>query len=346
MAISYGFYNSIQHDRKYNAVQMSQIFDGIINDGIYMGFKDHFAVSPGSGMKVIVGSGRAWFNHTWTYNDSALIVDLDPASAGLNRIDLIALVVDISDEVRANSIQVIKGDPIGSTPVKPVVEDTDTKFYHPLAYVTISASTTQITAGMIENCIGADHRTPFVTGIIETIDATELIASWGAEWEDYKIATRTDYERWIAKQKNDMIAWETTFKNDMLIWQRDKDAEVIAWERARNREFNAWFDNVKGQLSTDPAGHLQNEIDALIFAMFENENSMHNKHTHLNRNDDGDIVQVVATNLDTGAVLTTDISEDAEGHNLIHDTLVYDGHTYEKDTLVNMDTDDIYETVL
>ena len=183
MAISYGFYNSIQHDRKYNAVQMSQIFDGIINDGIYMGFKNHFAVSPGSGMKVIVGSGRAWFNHTWTYNDSALIVDLDPASAGLNRIDLITLVVDISDEVRANSIQVIKGDPIGAAPVKPVVEDTDTKFYHPLAYVTISSSTTQITEGMIENCIGADHRTPFVTGIIETIDATELIASWGAEWE-------------------------------------------------------------------------------------------------------------------------------------------------------------------
>lgn len=332
MAISYGFYNSIQHDRKYNAVQMSQIFDGIINDGIYMGFKDHFAVSPGSGMKVIVSSGRAWFNHTWTYNDSALIVDLDPASAGLNRIDLIALVVDISDEVRANSIQVIKGDPIGSTPVKPVVEDTDTKFYHPLAYVTISASTTQITEGMIENCIGADHRTPFVTGIIETIDATELIASWGAEWEDYKIAKRTDYEAWIAKQQRDMTAWEANFQNSSEVWFRD-------WSRNRDAEFTQWFNRMKGQLSTDAAGHLQNEIDQLISDMFDSENDMHNKHIEFFNNSEGDTERILETNLDTGATKETTFGMDEEGHDLVFVYVEFNNRWWRK-------TITIYETII
>ena len=325
MAISFGFYNSIQHDRKYNAIHMSQIFDGIINDGIYMGFMNHFAVSPGSGMKVIVGSGRAWFNHTWTYNDSALIVDLDPASAGLNRIDLIALVVDISDEVRANSIQVIKGDPIGSTPVKPVVEDTDTKFYHPLAYVTISASTTQITEGMIENCIGADHRTPFVTGIIETIDATELIASWGAEWEDYKIAKRTDYEAWIAKQQRDMTAWEANFQNSSEVWFRD-------WSRNRDAEFTQWFNRMKGQLSTDAAGHLQVEIDEVVAEMFTNMNSMINCDTHFYNNSEGDTERIVATNLDTGAVMETTFGMDQDENEQVYEYLTYNNRWYRKTT--------------
>ena len=332
MAISFGFYNSIQHDRKYNAIQMSQIFDGIINDGIYMGFMNHFAVSPGSGMKVIVGSGRAWFNHTWTYNDSALIVELDEASTGLNRIDLICLVVDISDEVRANSIEVIKGEPIGATPVKPVVEDTDTKFYHPLAYVTISASTTQITEGMIENCIGADHRTPFVTGIIETIDATELIASWGAEWEDYKIAKRTDYEAWIAKQQRDMTAWEANFQNSSEVWFRD-------WSRHRDAEFTQWFNRMKGQLSTDAAGHLQNEIDQLIYDMFDSENDMHNKHIEFFNNSEGDTERILETNLDTGATKETTFGMDEEGHDLVFVYVEYNNRWWRK-------TITIYETII
>ena len=35
MSVTSGFYNGLSHDRKYNAVQMSSLFDGIINDGIF-----------------------------------------------------------------------------------------------------------------------------------------------------------------------------------------------------------------------------------------------------------------------------------------------------------------------
>ena len=36
MTVSYGFYNSLNGDRKYNARHMSMIFDGIIRDGVFM----------------------------------------------------------------------------------------------------------------------------------------------------------------------------------------------------------------------------------------------------------------------------------------------------------------------
>ena len=34
MSLTSGFYNSLDGDRTYNAEQMSELFDGIINDGI------------------------------------------------------------------------------------------------------------------------------------------------------------------------------------------------------------------------------------------------------------------------------------------------------------------------
>ena len=40
MSVTYGFYNSINGDRKYNALEMSSIFDGIIVDGVYMSIGD------------------------------------------------------------------------------------------------------------------------------------------------------------------------------------------------------------------------------------------------------------------------------------------------------------------
>ena len=76
MSITYGFYNSIDGDRKYDAAAMSAIFDGIINDGIYMSIGQRMIIKPNEGMTVKVGTGRAWFNHTWTLNDAEIILTL------------------------------------------------------------------------------------------------------------------------------------------------------------------------------------------------------------------------------------------------------------------------------
>ena len=64
MAFTCGFFNSENGDRKYNAEQMSAIFDGIIADGVFTTIGDHMAVSAGTGMQVLVGTGKAWFDHT------------------------------------------------------------------------------------------------------------------------------------------------------------------------------------------------------------------------------------------------------------------------------------------
>lgn len=43
---TYGFYNSNDKDRVYDAKDFSEIFNGIINDGVFMSVGDKFNVTP------------------------------------------------------------------------------------------------------------------------------------------------------------------------------------------------------------------------------------------------------------------------------------------------------------
>ena len=43
MSVSSGFFNSLNGDRKYNAAQMSAIFDGLIIDGVFASIGTAFA---------------------------------------------------------------------------------------------------------------------------------------------------------------------------------------------------------------------------------------------------------------------------------------------------------------
>ena len=184
MAVTYGFYDSLNHDRLYNAQQMSAIFDGIINDGIFMSVGNQFHTVAGTGMQVIVKSGRAWFDSTWTLNDAEYPLSIDAADVLLTRIDAVVLEVNSEVATRANTIKVVKGTP-ASTPAKPTLINTATVHQHALAYVTVAKNITAITNSMIEIVVGKTE-TPYVTAILQTTDITDLYN----QWEDY-------FQRWF-----------------------------------------------------------------------------------------------------------------------------------------------------
>ena len=179
MALTYGFYNSLNHDRKYDSLQLSQIFDGIINDGVYESIGDALMVKASNAMSVSVGLGRAWFNHTWTLNDALYLVTITDAELALNRYDAVVLEVDSGN--RTNSIKVVKGTP-AVNPVKPTLITSDTVNQHPLAYIYVKAKATEITQANIQNAVGTSE-CPFVTGIMSTISVDNLIQQWSAEFD-------------------------------------------------------------------------------------------------------------------------------------------------------------------
>lgn len=179
MSVTFGFYNSVNHDRKYDSEQLSRIFDGVITDGVYHSVGEAFSVSSGSGMNVNVSSGRAWFNHTWTYNDSTIVIPISESHQVYDRIDAIIIRVDKSD--RTNSICVKDGTP-GSAPAKPVMESTTALLEVPLAYVKVPAATTDIQPKNIEYVVGTSE-CPFVAGVQNGVDIDALVRNWTDEFD-------------------------------------------------------------------------------------------------------------------------------------------------------------------
>lgn len=100
--IYYGFYDSIDRDRTYDAAAMNRIFDGIITNGVFAAVGQKFAITPvrqndpdaANGTYVRVGTGMAWFDSTWTVNDSPLTFEVQQNLGANPRTDFIELIVD------------------------------------------------------------------------------------------------------------------------------------------------------------------------------------------------------------------------------------------------------------
>lgn len=235
MAVTFGFYNSVDGDRRYNAVQMTNIFDGIIVDGILMSVGNNFVVRATTGMRLIVGSGRAWFNRTWTYNDSDLATDVRNPELILDRIDALVIEVDIRDEARQNSIKWVYGTP-GSIPSKPTLTKSLYINQYPLAYVRVNHGVIAITQANIENAVGTE--TPFVTGPLETISASFIFAQWDSQW---------------GKLLSDMNLQKTSQQTEWLAQTKKQQSDFVTMQ-------NVWGEWIGGAIS-DPANYFQRNFD-------------------------------------------------------------------------------------
>lgn len=178
MAFEYGFYNSISGDRTYNATHFSKIFDGVINDGVFAGIGDKLFTTAGGGMTVKVGTGKAWFDHTWNLNTTIMPLTIGPSNPVLARYDTVVLEINDAQNIqgRINTIKIVSGTP-SSNPVKPTLTNTQYIHQHPLAHIFVPASVTQITPENIEIVVGTSV-CPFVTSILQTTDISGLFANW------------------------------------------------------------------------------------------------------------------------------------------------------------------------
>ena len=183
MAVTYGFYNSLNKDRVYNAEQMSSIFNGIITDGVFASIGGSLMPIAGTGMQVVVKTGKCWFNSTWTLNDALLPLDIPAADVSLTRIDAVVVEINSAISTRANTIKVVKGTP-SANPAKPALANTETLHQYALGYVIVSAGVTSISADKIEVNVGKST-CPFITSVLQQTDITALFNQWDAEFNTW-----------------------------------------------------------------------------------------------------------------------------------------------------------------
>ena len=290
MSFASGFFNSVDHDRLYDATDISRLFDGLIRDGIFASIGDCLVVKQSNQMNVTVGTGRAWFNHTWSYNDALYPVTIPPSEILMDRIDAIVLEINSVESVRANSIKLIKGTP-ASTPTKPALTNTKEVHQYPLAYVKVGKEVTSIRQADIENCVGTSV-CPFVTGILEVISIEQLIPQWKdilnrfveentANFNTWMNGEKQNYQDWLTAAKKEITDWEATSKSDYQKWydsikngydqwfatiKAAYDANWSTfqqWEKASQVEFDKWFENIKNKLEGDLGAKLTLETEKL-----------------------------------------------------------------------------------
>lgn len=232
MSVTSGFFNSLNHDRRYSAQQMSAIFDGIINDGVFANIGVAFAVSAARDVTVNVGKGKAWFNSAWVYNDALLPLTFEASDVVLDRIDAVVIEIDHNESVRMGDIKIVKGTP-SSSPVNPTLADETNRHQYPLAYIYRRARSNEIVQADITNMVGTSS-CPYITGILQVQNIDNIVAQWNSQWSQWYSAKRAE---------------------------TDVDtAELLAEMKS---EFDIWLNDVQALLDDDVATALAAQVAAL-----------------------------------------------------------------------------------
>ena len=192
MAITYGFFNSVDGDRKYNAEQMSTYFDGLVSDGIFQSVGKKFSVTAGAGLTVNVDTGRALIECHWLKNDNVLTISLDSADVQNDRKDLIVIKLDYS--ARTMGVEYISG--------AESVKNTETVKYLTLAKITVPAGATTITQANIKDIRGS-ALCPWVTGLVKQVDTSDLFSQYEKAYEEMV----QQMINWWADRRNAFDTW-------------------------------------------------------------------------------------------------------------------------------------------
>ena len=174
--IEYGFFDSNNHDRVYNSKNFSDYFEGLIHDGVYAYVGEQFKVSPGEGMSVIVGTGRAKILNRYVKNTTLLPIDISASDSIYPRIDAIVVGIDMNE--RIGTIKSIQGIP-GEYPQNPEIPSDKNVRYYVLAYIRIDANASNISFENIRDMRGTVE-CPWVAGILEPIDLGGIVDQYRA----------------------------------------------------------------------------------------------------------------------------------------------------------------------
>lgn len=287
MALSCGFYNSLDHDRKYNAEQFGSIFDGVIHDGVYMNIGGTMMVkATGADMTVNIQTGRAWFNHTWTLNDTIYPITLPDAEQMLQKIVAIVLEINNETNVRTNSFKMLVGTPASQNPQRPTLVNTESIHQYPLAYILIKPEVTVIKQEDITNMVGTSA-CPFVTSVAASMNVDELIAKWENQWNNWFRQDQVDWDTLITRVNSefDTFLGEQLARVDSLIITSNERVDTFISDSEEeytdlynglrdtaetyfedsSAAWDNWFQHYQDELSSSQAAHLQAQIDALSY---------------------------------------------------------------------------------
>lgn len=183
--LTYGFYNSVNKDRRYDAEQIGALFDGLITDGVFANYKSSLNVTPGTGFReLVINPGKAWFNGTWTTVDD-----------NCHHIHLLGSAVDATYYIYLAVNKTNRVNSIAGYTSERISDPGTGRYFYLLAQVNVPGGVTEISQSMIIDTRGS-NLCPYVTGILETVSFEEIVRevcgdNWQAWLDEYSEGINT-----------------------------------------------------------------------------------------------------------------------------------------------------------
>ena len=179
--LKYGFFNSVNGDRKYDADDISNWLQHLVSDGVFADPANQMQVTAGGGMVVNVAPGWGFMKCKWVHNDAAYPLTLQ-SSAMLPRKDRIVLRLDTSNPARSISLAVKTGG-YGENPTPPELTRSGNIYELSLATIYVDGNASAITQEDITDDRPDGDLCGFVAGLIEQIDAGALFVQYDAQFQ-------------------------------------------------------------------------------------------------------------------------------------------------------------------
>ena len=235
MAITSGFFNSINGDRKYNARQIGRYLGSLVSSGVFPNPSTNLQVLAGEGMAIQVSPGKAFIDCHWLENDSVCTIILDDADMVLDRIDAAVMRLDESDDARSVDIVVKKGEP-SSDPQPPQMVREDKVQEYCLATIRVRKMKDDGAQEIVQADI-ADTRADtevcgWVTGLIDQVDTHTLFLQWQDAYGRFYADSEAEFNAWlegIREQFGEDIAGGALAKIQSL--ERDKADKASVFQK-------------------------------------------------------------------------------------------------------------------
>lgn len=209
MAISYGFYNSVDGDRKYTAAQIGDYLQGLVSSGVYADDASSLQVLAAGGMQLTVKPGRAMLDHKFLYNDSLLTLTLDSGGAQ-DRIDAVIAYMDLTE--RACGIIIKKGTQ-AAAPKAPALVRNATRKEFMIASVLVRRLATQITQVNITDTRGDQTVCGWVTGLITQVPTGTLLL----QYQQACAAELAAIQAYMSQQQVEWDAWFSALTEQLTV---------------------------------------------------------------------------------------------------------------------------------
>lgn len=216
MAIKYGFFNSVNGDRLYNADDFNRYFNAIVSSGVVpFPNASSFQVLVNSGMQIKVSAGKAFIDGHWVENDAYVYLTLDNADTVIPRTDSIILRLDNS--ARQITLAVKKGALTGLAPL-PSLERSETIKEYAIADIKVQPKTTLISQSNITDTRGNSARCGWCAGLVTQKNTENFFVQWQSKYDEY---------------------------------YRKSTEEIDAYFTEKKAAFDSWFENLSAQLNVD-----------------------------------------------------------------------------------------------